>query len=185
MKATEALTQEHRTIERVIAALEAAANQLEGGAPVRPGLFTDAASFITGFADGYHHRKEEWVLFPSMFAHGAPPQGGPVNVMLAEHEMGRRYTQELVSAARRLEDGDRTAQAEVVQFSRGYANLLRQHILKEDHILFPFADQIIPETEHDRVHSAFQMVDQEEAGNGSYAKYGSLVDALEAEAGQM
>src|SRR5450756_440878 len=63
MKATEVLMQEHRVIERVLDALETAANHLDRGHPVRPGLFLEAADFIAGFADGCHHRKEEGVLF--------------------------------------------------------------------------------------------------------------------------
>ncbi len=43
MQATEILMSEHRVIERVIAALESAANQLDEGQPLRPGFFLDAA----------------------------------------------------------------------------------------------------------------------------------------------
>ena len=77
---------EHRVIERVIQALENAAQCLEGGRDVRPGFFVDAADFIAGFADGCHHRKEEGVLFKAMIENGVPVHGGPVAVMLYEHQ---------------------------------------------------------------------------------------------------
>ena len=59
MGPTEALSQDHRTIERLLDALEQAARRLQKGEPVRPGFFVDAAQFIAGFADGCHHRTRE------------------------------------------------------------------------------------------------------------------------------
>ena len=183
MKATDTLMEEHRVIERVIAALEAGADQLESGKTVRPEFFLDAAAFIKGFADGCHHKKEEGVLFQSMFAFGAPPQGGPVNVMLAEHEMGRTYTRGLRSAAERLSQGDQNAKQEVIHFARSYAALLRQHILKEDQILFPMANQLIPQAYQEKVYQDFEKVEHEETGEGVHEKYLALAEALENEAG--
>jgi hemerythrin-like domain-containing protein len=72
MKATEILMEEHRVIEGVLKTLETAAQYLEMGLPVRPGLFLEAADFVRGFADGCHHKKEEQVLFKSMALYGVP-----------------------------------------------------------------------------------------------------------------
>ncbi|MCS7261255.1 MAG: hemerythrin domain-containing protein, partial [Anaerolineae bacterium] len=149
MKATEILKEEHQVILRVIASLERGVELLERGSPMRPGFFADVARFIKGFADGCHHKKEEGVLFTRMEAHGMSRQAGPIAVMLAEHEHGRRYTQGLAEAARRLEEGDASARIELILNARGYIELLRQHIAKEDAILFPMADQVIPRAEHD------------------------------------
>jgi hemerythrin-like domain-containing protein len=183
LKATDILMEEHRVIERVIAALEAGASQLEQGKAVRPEFFMEVAAFIKGFADGCHHKKEEGVLFQSMFAFGAPQQGGPVNVMLAEHEMGRTYTRGLRSAAERLAGGDQNAIQEVIHFARNYAALLRQHILKEDRILFPMANEIIPEAYQEQVYQGFERVEHEETGEGIHEKYLALAESLEKEVG--
>ena len=95
MEATKILNDEHRVIERVLAVLEKAAGSLEADQGVQADFFLSAAEFIKGFADGCHHRKEEGVLFPAMEAAGVPRQGGPIGVMLAEHEEGRRLTREM------------------------------------------------------------------------------------------
>ena len=50
MQATEILSSEHRVIESVIAALDAAAQRLDAGEAVRPGFFLDATRFIRNFA---------------------------------------------------------------------------------------------------------------------------------------
>ena len=49
----------------------------------------DAMDFIKTFADSCHHAKEEDLLFPAMGEAGFPSRGGPVGVMLMEHEQGR------------------------------------------------------------------------------------------------
>jgi hemerythrin-like domain-containing protein len=181
MKATEILMEEHRVIERVIASLEKATERLEKGERVPPDFFLDAASFITGFADGCHHKKEEGVLFKAMIANGMPSQGGPVNVMLAEHEQGRVYTRGMRAAAEKMQAGDDSARAGVIQNARGYAALLRQHIAKEDGVLFPIADRIIPLVEQGKVDEGFEHVEHEETGAGVHEKYLALAGKLEAE----
>jgi len=182
MQATDILMSEHRVIERVLTSLETQADKLAAGRPVRPGFFLDAASFIKGFADGCHHRKEEGVLFEAMVAAGLPKQVGPIGVMLAEHEQGRVFTRGMRATAERLAAGDASATAAVVANTRGYAALLRQHIQKEDGILYPMADQMIPAAQHAAVVEAFEHVEHEETGEGVHEKYLALAEALEQEA---
>ncbi len=181
MKATEILSSEHRVIERVIAALEQGAAQLENGQPVRPGFFITAADFIKGFADGCHHVKEEGVLFTSLAENGMPVDGGPVGVLLAEHEQGRVYTRGMRKAAEALQSGDSSAAKDVIKNARGYANLLRQHIQKEDTVLFPAADRFIPVEQQDEVLEGFEKVEHEETGEGVHEKYLAMAESLEKE----
>lgn len=181
MKATQILMEEHRVIERVLNTLEAGAAKLEQGQNVRPGFFIEATDFVKGFADGCHHMKEEGVLFKAMNAQGVPTEGGPIGVMLAEHEMGRSYTRALREAALRLQNGDSTAVKAVIENARGYAAVLRQHIFKEDNILFPMADRVVPQAEHDSIFEGFEHVEHEETGEGVHEKYLALAEALEKE----
>lgn len=183
MKATDILSSEHRVIERVIATLETASARLESGQATRPEFFIDAADFIKGFADGCHHAKEEGVLFKAMIANGLPAQGGPVNVMLMEHEQGRAFTRGMRAAAERMRAGDAGAAGEVIDNARGYAQLLRQHIQKEDRVLFPMADQVIPADQHEAIFEGFETVEHEETGEGVHEKYLALAEQLEREVG--
>ncbi len=181
MKATDILVEEHGVIQRVIAALEIAAQRTEQGQALTPDFFIDASDFIKGFADGCHHKKEEGVLFKAMEAHGMPAESGPIGVMLAEHEQGRAYTRAMREAAQKLKAGDETARQAVVLNARGYARLLRQHIDKENNILFPMADRVIPHAEHDQVDEGFEHVEHEETGAGVHEKYLALAEKLESE----
>jgi hemerythrin-like domain-containing protein len=179
MKATKILMDEHRVIERVLDALEATADRLDQGETIDPAFFLDAAEFIRGFADGCHHHKEEGVLFVAMNAAGMPTEAGPIGVMLAEHEQARALTRALREGAARMKSGDRAAAAQVLNAARGYVRLLRQHIQKEDRILFPMADQIIPTAQHARVEEEFDRVEREESGADAHTKYHALAEQLE------
>jgi hemerythrin-like domain-containing protein len=103
--------------------------------------------------------------------------------MLMEHEQGRMFTRGMRAAAERLQAGESAATAEVLANARGYAALLRQHILKEDRVLFPMAGQVIPADQHDQIFERFEAVEHEETGEGVHEKYLALAEKLEAETG--
>ncbi len=178
MKATEILSSEHRVIESVIAAMDVAANRLEAGEAVRPEFFVDAARFIADFADGYHHGKEEGVLFEAMARNGMPMDDGPIAMMVYEHERGREITAGLRKAAAALAAGDREAGDAVVQYARDYGELLTHHIYKEDNILFPMAAQVIVPQDQDEVLIEFSRVEAERAAKGAKASYVDLARAM-------
>jgi hemerythrin-like domain-containing protein len=181
MKATEILSSEHRIIESVLNTLDIGTGKLQRNEPIRPEFFLDTADFIKGFADGCHHRKEEGVLFKAMIQNGMPQESGPIGVMLFEHEQGRDYTRIMREAAQRLQSGDLSARQEIVHNAQGYTTLLRQHINKEDHILFPTAEGVIPLSQQDQVCEDFERVEHEETGEGVHEKYLSLAEKLEKE----
>jgi len=181
MQAIHELMEEHRVIERVLDALDAAAGRLQRGEPVRPGFFVDVADFATRFADGCHHRKEEGVLFPTMAQHGLPVHEGPLAAMLHEHDAGRSYVRRLRDAAQDLGAGHATAVPQVITAARGYVALLREHILKEDSVLFPMAEHLIPVAEQDRVAADFARVEHDDTGHLEHARLLELARALERE----
>jgi hemerythrin-like domain-containing protein len=173
--------EEHREIERVINALERAIKRLARGDEVYLRFFSGTAVFIRGFVDGCHHKKEEDVLFPALVEHGLSAESGPVAVMLAEHEEGRKLAQEMRQAFERLQAGDQRKRGELVEKATAYIKLLRQHIQKEDHVLFPMADQIIPLPQQEQIEHAFETFENDESGENLHEKYYGLAKRLENE----
>lgn len=182
MKAIDTLMAEHRLIERVLDALEAATVRLERGEAVPPSFFASCADFVAGFADGCHHHKEEGLLFPALLAAGLPAENGPVAVMLAEHEQGRLHTRAMRAAAARLADGEEAASQDLVLAARAYAALLRQHIAKEDQVLFPMAVDLLPASAQARLLSDFAQAEEAETALGTLAAYEAQAEALRAQA---
>ncbi|HNT24920.1 MAG TPA: hemerythrin domain-containing protein [Anaerolineales bacterium] len=181
MEATQFLMAEHDVILRVLTAMQTALAAIPNH-KVQPGFFLAAADFIKNFADGCHHAKEEGVLFVEMEASGISVKGGPIGAMLADHEQGREYTRSLQQAAERWQDGDVSAVAAVVVNAAGYIDLLRSHIHKENMILFPMADRVVPVDRQDTIWEAFERVERQEIGMGVHEKYEALAEKLALEA---
>jgi hemerythrin-like domain-containing protein len=174
-KPTEILSDEHRVIERVLGAIEKLAKGPVGA--LEP--WKKAIEFIRGFADQCHHFKEEKVLFPAMEAHGIPSEGSPVGMMLMEHEEGRAHVRSMIAAVELLEMGNAAAQDALLDHARAYLTLLREHIQKEDDILFRMADEVIPEDEQRKILKRFEVHEAEEMGTGAHEKYLRIAKELE------
>ena len=181
MYATNDLRTEHRAIERMLAVLEAAAQRLERGERVRPEVFRQAVDFVRNFADRCHHGKEEQNLFPRMEARGVPRAGGPIGVMLFEHDQGRAYVSAIAGAIDAYEADGLSAAGIIVDNARGYVDLLRQHIAKEDGVLFPMADRVLSAADQDELEHSFEQIETEVMGAGTHERYHRLLDDLERE----
>ncbi len=182
MKPTDLLVAEHDVIERMLKVLNEAADRLEKGEAVEAELFVKAADFIQNFADRCHHAKEEDILFKLMQKRGIPAEGGPIAVMLSEHDQGRALRQGLARAAEALKKGDTSAATAAIENARNFAALLSQHIAKENNILYPMANQVFSQEDQQHLHQEFERVEKE-MGAGVHEKYHHLVEELEKQMG--
>lgn len=179
-KPTQILSDEHRIIERVLDAVQRLTL-----APARQNVarWQKALDFIRHFADQCHHCKEEQVLFPALEAHGIPTEGGPVGMMLLEHEEGRALVRAMLDALARIEAGDDSGEAGLFDSAGRYLRLLREHIQKEDEVLFRMADEVIPADEQTRLVQEFEEHEAKEMGPGVHEKYSKIATELESPAG--
>jgi len=178
MSATTLLRSEHEKILAVIACLRAACTAARSGRGFDGDTFRDAADFIRNYADAWHHAKEEVHLFPALESHGIPKEGGPVGVMLYEHEIGRSHVRAILDNLDAASAGDGGAQAEVIQHALGYADLLEAHIQKENGILFNMADRVLPPAEQQRLEEAYRTAIPEGATPETGARYEELAAKL-------
>jgi hemerythrin-like domain-containing protein len=183
MLATEELKQEHRVIERMLTVIQVAADKEKAGYDLPPEFFSRVVDFVRNFADRCHHGKEEDNLFRAMEKHGIPGQDGPIGVMLVEHDRGRAYIREVDEASKRLASGDISAVKTAVKNAVGYADLLRDHIYKEDNILYNMADQVLSSAEQAELVRKFEEVEMERLGPGKHDEYIKLVENMEDEIG--
>ena len=134
--------------------------------------------FIKGFADKCHHGKEEDILFPAMVNHGIPREGGPIAVMLNEHQLGRGHIKSLSNAFEEFKDGNKLAINNIISSSMNYVELLRNHIEKENNVLFMMADKALNETEQSKIFDAFEKLEVEKIGIGKHEEYHHLLKEL-------
>jgi hemerythrin-like domain-containing protein len=170
---TDVLRDEHHLILTALATLERAADRLAGGGTLPGGWWERMLDWLRTFADRNHHAKEETSLFPAIVKAGVPAEDGPISVMLEEHVRGRALIQAMASA----EAGERLAKA------REYVSLLRDHIAKEDDVVFPLADSVLDERAVAAVAREFEAVEVERGRDASPDHAEMVVKALGAALG--
>jgi hemerythrin-like domain-containing protein len=133
---------------------------------------------IRNFADGLHHSKEENLLFPAMEEKGFSSQQGPVAVMLLEHEKGRSFVKGMIENLESFKLGDASAVKALYRNMTGYAELLDNHITKENNILFRMADMKFSGTEQENLLKKFEELDQSRSDGTSAEEYISRINNL-------
>lgn len=179
--ATQVLRHEHEAVLKMLDASEEAARQFDAGGKVPPETLADLLEFFRVFADQCHHTKEEELLFPLLERKGIPREGGPVGVMLAEHEEGRALIREMAEAAEAYQKGGDGAAARWSRAARAYAQLLRAHIYKENNVLFVMAERILTPEEQAQLAESFEKLEVERMGAGTHERLHAKMERLAAE----
>lgn len=179
--ATQTLRQEHDAILRMLDATEETSRQLAAGAHVEPHILEGLLEFFRLFADHCHHGKEEDLLFPKLVEKGLPRNMGPIGVMLVEHDQGRALVKQMTHAAADYKLARAGAAGRWAEAARAYVALLREHIAKENNILFVMAERMLTAEEQQELSAQFELVEQEEMGAGTHERLHALMDQLCAE----
>lgn len=135
--AIELLRIEHQIIEAVLTSLECEASRLLSGAELADRFWRDGVEFLRIFAERSHYQKEEQCLFPALLAAGITDRGGPVGTLRAEHEASRLAVAR-IDRARAAGDV-----ALLIHATRACAALLRDHISKEEKVLYVLAERVL------------------------------------------
>ncbi len=171
-EATAILTEEHEGIKRVLALIEKSYEKIEKGEALPPDFLPEILDFIKTFADTCHHGKEEGVLFPLLEKRGIP-RDGPIGMMIMEHAMGRSSVRKSTEA---LERGNTK---EALEKLLEYVHLLRDHIVKENNILYPIGNEVLTPEDQDFLEKEFEKIEEEKIGPGKHEAYHQMIEKWE------
>ncbi len=175
MLVTENLMKEHQLILRYVD-LMGRYSEFSLRHPDRPIILERAACFIAfvhEFADHFHHAKEEDILFRYLEEPGVLAHCNPVPQMLFEHGKAREYVRnmELALEAKMVN--------ELAMNAVQYAGLLREHIYKEDNILYPMGEGGLSDQAKTAVLKEYAEVDGSLDNKGIWERYETLCMELE------
>jgi hemerythrin-like domain-containing protein len=110
------------------------------------GQFTEAGATCRAFIEAMeqHFGMEEQVLFPA-FEDATGMVGGPTALMRHEHEQMRGLFREMATALDARQDEDFLGATETLLI------LMQQHNAKEEQILYPATDRVLPGSDLVRV----------------------------------
>jgi hemerythrin-like domain-containing protein len=124
VRATAQLSEEHQNILKVIVAARAECGRVAGGAAPDEGFFRKAVDFIRGYADRFHHAKEEDILFPELGEPGVRMHCDPLEEHIyKEDDILYPMAEEWLGEARSARLAERFAEVD-----RKFAGTVREHL---------------------------------------------------------
>lgn len=178
MKATEDLIHEHTAVLVALEILDKVAAAVAAERQDAPAHLEQLLDFFKGFVDRCHHGKEEDVLFPELERLGVRREGGPIGVMLSDHEVGRGHVRALIENLERLRRGEAKAAAGIVEHASAYRDMLQAHISKENNVLFRMADRLVPQDVAARLVERFDAIERDRVGEGRHEAYHAMLHEL-------
>lgn len=172
------LIEEHRVIQRVVAAMAVIADELREGRDVDPQDLRDVVTFLRVFADECHHGKEEEHLFPMLESRGVPATGCPVGALKNEHVKGRTLVGQLADATERYAADRSATRDSLIAALAGLVELYPNHIWKEDYLLLPMADKVLSGEDQKVLTEQFDRVEAA-IGPGTHERFEQIAERLE------
>src|SRR5438477_11243916 len=109
---TEDLMREHGVLNRVLLIYDHFVYQIDQKRDIKSELVTNAANIIRSFVEDYHERQEEQFLFPRF--EKARVLTDLVPVLKAQHQAGRKLTDQVVGLAKARSSDERVKLAQVL-----------------------------------------------------------------------
>lgn len=165
-KPTEILREEHQNVLQKLDALEEVISHLDKKETISAKLKELASFFKTDF--WVHFTKEEEALFPEI-ERFIPRDSGPTGMMLIEHEDLRNTNTELQRTIEVYfrDDDNLEAKGMIQGYGTHFIGVLRDHIDKENNILFMMADMHLDEAQIDKVIKLFHEIEKSEEKGGN------------------
>jgi hemerythrin-like domain-containing protein len=174
-KVSENLVSEHKAIWIALDVIERMYKKVRSNEEVDYNDLTGILDFLGEFADKCHHAKEEKYLFPELEAVGMKNLGGPIEAMLVQHKHGRELIQQMwTSLENRKIDKQAFARA-----ASSYVNLMRNHIKKENSLLFTTADKKFPALTQEKMNQDFENLEKYVMGEGRHKELHAILDGFE------
>ncbi len=137
------LRDEHRVIERVLNAMASEALRMDVEQQVNADFVRSAVTFFNEYVDGFHHLKEETILYPMLEKAGLPRGNSPVDSALSEHIDERALMTAITDAVDETAVGQSDAVQRLAIGMRTFVMLVRRHIEQEENMIYPMAEQMI------------------------------------------
>lgn len=172
------LMQDHALIERGLVLLE---KEIDRGDKMNTAHVKTTIDFLLEYGDECHNMKEENVYFPLIQEKGLPPSG-PVEVMLQEHKQERDMLAVIQQRIIALENGE-SLPLDFREYVGEYLELTKNHIWKENDILYPMGSKVLNSQDDDDLIKEFQRIEKESVGEGGYERFKQILETMEKKSG--
>ncbi len=168
---------EHEMIERAMDVLKKELEKLPD-TTYDAFVMQRAVDFLLEFGDQIHNVKEENVLFPLMIKRGIP-EGGPIRVMLFEHEAERKLLHQMFAEVANLEKASEEDRASFKQKGLEYLEIRANHIWKENDVLYPMGRRVLNEEDNSFLVAGFDHINLSTYGETAAQNFSDMLKEVE------
>ena len=179
MESIDLLMAEHRNIKRVLKSIRKLTFKVLEENEVNTEAFYKVIEFVREYADKHHHSKEEDILFEKMEEELEEDILTPIEAMTNEHQMGRMLMQKLELALKEYEKGNERARIDIIANPVVYADMLEDHIDKEDEAIYLYAENNLSENAISDIKSRVEDIEKKAENKGIQVKYKKMIQEIE------
>jgi len=139
-KVLEELRTDHRNLTVLLNTLEREIARLKSMEDPDYELLHDIMTYMTGYPDAVHHKKEDWVY--AKMAAIRPAMQRDLTRIEHDHAEISNLGSKLLSDIKAIESGTVMRRFDVVEDARAYLTRQRDHMHWEDEKLFPLIDSL-------------------------------------------
>lgn len=177
----EDLMREHGALKRILLIYGEAIRRIDNNEDLPPEPLADSAKIIRHFVEDYHEKLEENFLFPRFKK--ANKLIDLVNVLLQQHQAGRRLTDITIQLATSQALKSADDRRKLVDSMRQFIRMYSPHEAREDTVLFPAFRGIVSAHEFDSLGEDFEKKEEELFGQGGFLKVVDHVAEIEKQLG--
>ena len=169
---------EHRSIGAILHGMEYLVERVRARkAKVNPRVFAAMIYYLDTFSERMHHPKEDRYLFSAMRS-----RGGEAAAIVAdleqEHAAGGEALRRLEQCMMRYEEGGDKEFPAFAEAVAGFVRDYRDHIRKEEDIVFPLAERLLSASDWQAIDRAFGENRDPLAGERDTRDFEKLFDRI-------
>ena len=173
-KTIEMLFDEHSVIISAVSITDSLNNLRQQNPSAYKAMVRKVIAFLKGYADEYHHYKEEVILFPEMINKNELFGDGIIKEMMDNH---KEFRQMIRLIETRLNEGEyELAQKQL----ETYVKMLLDHIAVENEEIFQAAESLFTDAELENIGFRFQDIDRE-LGDEKKQSFVEIMNQIRAE----
>jgi hemerythrin-like domain-containing protein len=173
----EDLMREHGVLKRVMLVYEEAMRRINSQQDLPPDAVRNGAGIIRTFIEDYHERLEEDYLFPRFDK--ARRLTELTVVLRAQHQAGRRVTEQITRLATAQTLKDQRAAATLRDAMQQFVRMYGPHEAREDTVLFPALRSIVSTQEFGALGEEFEKKEHALFGEDGFEKMVDRVASIE------
>lgn len=178
MTPTENLKNEHNDIIQLLNIMNKIAESIKSQDVFYTNDVEEIIDFLKYFIEKSHHGKEE-VFYPALVIAGISKENESVSAMLYEHVLARNYLKDINSCVVNCKIGNSFSGELLADSITNYVELIKNHLRKEEEIIFPIADKELSKEKQTEISEEFERIEDKIVRHGFRDHFHKLLRKLQ------